>query len=172
MTFLKWAGFAVLLLILLVGVVALVGFALPRDHVASRSLTIHRPIAEVWATITRVEEFPEWRHSVKSVQVLQRDPLRWREDGSDPLTFDAIETRPPTRFVAEIADRNLPFGGRWVYELKAVGPAAGAPADRTEVTITEHGEVYNPIFRFVSRFVMGHTATIDKYLSDLQKRLS
>ena len=33
--------------------------------------------------------------------------------------------------------------------------------------ITENGEVYNPLFRFMSRFVFGHTATIDKYLEDL-----
>jgi hypothetical protein len=30
--------------------------------------------------------------------------------------------------------------------------------------ITEDGEVYNPVFRFVSKFVMGQTATLDAYL--------
>lgn len=171
MMVLKWAGFAVLLLILLVGVVVLIGFALPKGHVASRTITIKRPIAEVWATITQVEEFPAWRRSVTNVQVLERNPLRWREDGPDgAMTFETIEFREPTRLVTEIADKNLPFGGRWVYDLEAVAPGAGAP-HTTAVTITEHGEVYNPIFRFVSRFIMGHTATIDKYLSDLQKRL-
>jgi uncharacterized protein YndB with AHSA1/START domain len=171
MMFLKWAGFAVLCLILVVGVVALIGFALPQGHVASRSLTINRPITDVWAAITRIEEFPAWRQSVKNVQLLGRDPLRWREDGSDgTLTLQAVELREPTRLVTEIADKNLPFGGRWVYDLRAVAAGQGSP-ERTEVTITEHGEVYNPVFRFVSRFIMGHTATIDAYLSDLQKRL-
>jgi hypothetical protein len=37
--------------------------------------------------------------------------------------------------------------------------------------ITEDGEVYNPVFRFVSRFVMGHTATMDKYLADVGKAI-
>jgi hypothetical protein len=41
----------------------------------------------------------------------------------------------------------------------------------SELRITEEGEVYNPIFRFVSRFIMGHTATIDSYLSAVRKRL-
>ena len=35
------------------------------------------------------------------------------------------------------------------------------------VTITERGSVRNPLFRFVSRFIMGHTASIDLYLRAL-----
>jgi hypothetical protein len=38
------------------------------------------------------------------------------------------------------------------------------------VTITERGLVGNPIFRFVSRFVIGQTATMDSYLRALGKR--
>ena len=171
MRILKWAGFSVLCLILLVGVVALIGFALPQNHVASRRVTVNRPIGEVWTTITRVEDFPAWRHSVTKVEVLGQNPLRWREEGSDdPLTFEAIEVREPTRFVTQIADRNLPFGGRWVFDLKEI-PAGQQGSRATDVTLTEHGEVYNPVFRFVSRFIMGHTATIDAYLNDLEKRL-
>jgi len=171
MMFFKWGGFAILGLILLLGIVVLVGFALPQNHVASRSVTINRPIAEVWTTITRVEDFPAWRPSVRKVDVLARNPLRWREEGSDdPLTLEAIEVREPTLFVTRIADENLPFGGRWVYELKA-GSAGQQGSQTTDITITEHGEVYNPIFRFVSRFFMDNTATINTYLSDLQKRL-
>ena len=41
--------------------------------------------------------------------------------------------------------------------------------DSTTLRIVEDGEVYNPVFRFVSRFVIGHTATIDRYLRDLGK---
>ncbi|HMA23731.1 MAG TPA: hypothetical protein VKP00_07045, partial [Gemmatimonadaceae bacterium] len=40
----------------------------------------------------------------------------------------------------------------------------------SRVTIVERGSVYNPLFRFVSRFFMGHTATIDAYLRALGKR--
>ena len=39
-------------------------------------------------------------------------------------------------------------------------------------TITENGEVYNPIFRFLSRYVMGYTATMDRYLQAVQNKLS
>ena len=166
MTILKWAGKALLVIGLLIGIVALVGFALPQDHVAARTVTLNRPVDAVWSTITDVESFPTWRSSVSRVDVLNREPRRWREiDGSDTLTFQIVESAPPNRLVSEIADKDLPFGGRWIYELK---PSGGG----TELTITEQGQVYNPIFRFVSRFIMGHTATMDAYLADLQKKLS
>jgi hypothetical protein len=35
------------------------------------------------------------------------------------------------------------------------------------VQITERGEVYNPVFRFVSRFIMGHSATASAFLKAL-----
>lgn len=166
MKILKWAGTTLLAVALVVGVVALVGFALPRDHVASRTVVLNRPAADVWQAITAVDRFPEWRPSVSRVDVLGPHPLRWREtSGGDTLTLEIVESKPPRRLVSEIADRDLPFGGRWIYELEPAG--AG-----TELTITEEGQVYNPIFRFVSRFITGHTATIETYLADLQKKLN
>jgi hypothetical protein len=42
-------------------------------------------------------------------------------------------------------------------------PADGA----TQVTITEKGTIPNPVFRFLSRFVFGYTATQDAYLRAL-----
>ena len=66
--------------------------------------------------------------------------------------------------VTRIADTGLAFGGSWTFALQ---PAASG----TRLSITENGEVYNPLFRVMSRFVFGHTATIDRYLGDLQKHL-
>ena len=37
------------------------------------------------------------------------------------------------------------------------------------MTISERGEVYNPLYRFVSRFFIGHTRTIDAYLAELAR---
>lgn len=37
---------------------------------------------------------------------------------------------------------------------------------------TEDGEVYSPVFRFVSRFVMGHDATMNAYLDGLEARMA
>jgi hypothetical protein len=73
------------------------------------------------------------------------------------------ELQPPQRMVTQIADKNLPFGGSWTYLLTST-------ADGCKLTITEHGEVYNPVFRVVSRFVIGQTRTIDSYLKNVAHR--
>ena len=65
--------------------------------------------------------------------------------------------------MTRIADRSLPFGGTWTYEITA---EAGGSALR----ITEEGEVYNVIFRFMARFVFGYTATMEGVLRDAGRR--
>jgi len=76
-----------------------------------------------------------------------------------PLRIERNE--PPSLLVTRIAGERLPFGGTWTYRIT---PAPGG----SELTITEDGEVYNPIFRFMSRFVFGHYATVDAFLKDLK----
>jgi hypothetical protein len=90
---------------------------------------------------------------------------RWRErDRHGTITYEVTESVPPGRLVTRIADDGLPFGGTWTYQ---VTPDAGG----STLTVTEDGVVRNPVFRFVSRFVTGHTATIDAYLTALAARL-
>jgi len=72
-----------------------------------------------------------------------------------------LEDTAPTRLVVRIADPKLPFGGTWSYDI---APAAGGGS---ELRITENGEIRNVIFRFMSRFILGYTATIETYLRDL-----
>ena len=79
------------------------------------------------------------------------------------MTMAVENAEPPRRMATRIVDENLPFGGRWEYEIAPDG------ADASRVTITERGWVSNPIFRFVSRFVMGHTSTLNAYLRALGK---
>jgi uncharacterized protein YndB with AHSA1/START domain len=143
------------------------GYALPVAHVASRDAVLPAPPERVFAVLTDVEAFPTWRSDVQAVEVIARLPrVQWRERGSDgTIAFEVQENDPPRRLVTRISDRTLPFGGAWTFTLQ---PADGG----TKVTIRENGEVYNPLFRVMSRFVFGHTATIDRYLSDLQKHLS
>jgi len=45
----------------------------------------------------------------------------------------------------------------------------GSQPGVTNVRITENGQVYNPVIRLMSRFVLGHTRTMDIYLYALGK---
>ena len=69
----------------------------------------------------------------------------------------------PSRRVTRIAEKNLPFGGTWTFDI------ADAP-EGCVVRITEDGEVYNVIFRFMARFFFGYTSNMEGYLRDLGQR--
>lgn len=155
---------ATAVIVVIVLLVVVIGYALPVSHVGSGTAVFAVPADEVFAAIAEVGRYPEWRQGINRVEVISTEPLRWREhsDG-DALTFEVTENRPPQRRTVRIADPSLPFGGTWTYDLETVGSG-------TRLTITEHGEVYNPVFRFMSRFVFGHTATIERFLEDLESR--
>jgi uncharacterized protein YndB with AHSA1/START domain len=143
------------------------GYMLPVAHTATRSATFPAPPARVFAILEDVERYPSWRRHLTKAEIVQRAPaLRWREQGrDDEILFEMEERHPPQRLVTRIADRSLPYGGSWTFVLEPSG-------DGTSLTITENGEVYNPVFRLMSRFVFGHAATIDRFLEDLRGRLS
>lgn len=154
-------------LVILIGAMAAIGALLPANHRARRSATVKADRAAVWAAITDVNGFPSWRPDVKKVTLLPSEGgrRRWVEEGRNgKITFEIVEERPPELLVSRIADPNLPFGGTWTYELAPAG-------DGTSVTVTEDGVVRNVIFRFMSRYVFGHTATLDAYLAALARKL-
>lgn len=162
----KWLLISVISLAGLLLLIVLIGACLPQKHTVSRTVSLHRPAETVWSLISGP---PSWRPDVTNYQELPPlgDHRLWRETDKhgQTITFEAIESTPPRRLVTRIADLKLPFGGTWTYEIVPTG-------DSCTLTITENGEVYNPLFRFVSRFIMGHTATIDAYLAALNKKVS
>ena len=141
-----------------------VGLVLPRRHVAARRVRLRRPPEEVWARIRDHAAEPGWRSKLDRVERLPDvgGRERWKEvSGRSALTFETLEADAPRRLVRRIADEKLPFGGSWTIEV--TDDRAGGVV----VAVTEHGEVKHPLFRVISRFVIGHTRTIDGYLRDL-----
>lgn len=141
--------------------VVAIGWMLPVAHRATRSATFDATPSEVFALIAGFQDYPGWRSDVTRVEILsERDPLRFREHGSQgAIAYEMVERQPDRRMVVRIVDQGLPYGGQWTYEV--LPEAAG-----TTLRITEDGEVYNPVFRFMSRFVFGHTRTLKNYLRD------
>ena len=163
----KWIIIAGAGLLAIVVIITVIGALLPRDHVAALTARIAATPDTVWHTITNVAGHTAWRPDVGRVEVLapsDKGPS-WREHSRHGVITMVVERwEPPRHLVTRIADVGLPFAGRWEYRIEPDG--AGA----SQVTITERGTVHNPIFRFVSRFVMGHTATIDGYLRALGRK--
>ncbi|MGH7695814.1 MAG: SRPBCC family protein [Gemmatimonadaceae bacterium] len=157
----RWVIIIVVGLLAVVALVALIGLLIPRSHVATRSRTFPHSSERVFTAISDVRNYAKWRPGVREVTLLSENPLRWREDGSSgKIEFELTSSDPPRRQVVTIASKDLPFGGRWEYDLAQDGSG-------TRLTLSEHGDVYNPIFRFMARFVFGYSKTMEDYLGAL-----
>ena len=158
---------AIVGVVVLVGVVAaLIGSTLPKTHTASRSILLHRSPKEVYDVVRDFGSAPSWRSGVKSVEVKTQPDgkVQFSEVGSDTIDYAVDEDVPGQKLVTRILNTDLGYGGKWTYEFIPEGGGG------TRVKITEDGEVSNVLFRFMSRYVFGHTATIDTYLTSLAKR--
>ena len=163
---LKWIGLIVLVLGGAVALVAVLGTLLPVRHTAMHSAGFKQSPQQVWDVIAGP---PTWRPDVQKFEELpaQDGHRMWREYGSQgqKMTYEVVESDPPRKLVTRIADPHLPFGGTWTYVITPEG-------NGSTLTIVENGEVYNPIFRFVSRYIMGYNATLDRYFKALDAKLN
>lgn len=162
----KWVLIAVGGIGALIALMAIAGSFMPKSHTATRSAVIGKPPEVLWQVLTDCSSFPQWRPDVKTVEILpdRNGRKTWREDGKNgKITLETIESSPPTRLILKIADPDLPFGGTWTYQVE---PAAAG----SKITITENGEIYNPIFRFMGRVFFSQTASIEGYLTSLARK--
>lgn len=160
-------------------VAAVMGALSPATHTVSRQVRVARPPEELWRTVSDVEAYPTWRPRLKRVEPIEPVELveslepvgeregegdsrrAWREVGRDgAITMELVDADPPHRMVTRIADPTLPYGGTWTCEITRDG--AGSV-----VRMTEDGEVRNVLFRFASRYVIGHAASLESYLTAL-----
>jgi hypothetical protein len=149
--------------VVLVAIVVVVGLLLPKSHAASRSAAFRTTPGQLFNLIAGPQSWrPDLLRSEPVADAQGRDLVRETTRNGETITYEILDRTPPTSVTRRIATENLPYSGTWTFSLQ---PASG----ETIVRITEHGEVYNPIFRFVSRFVIGHTSTIDAYLNALAK---
>ena len=127
-------------------VLALFGYGktLPVAHVASRSKRIPARPTIVWGLIN--------------------DPVATKGWAGDTKT-EVVEQDEPRLLVTKIVGESA-YGGTWTFEIAPEGH------DASTVTITERGEVYNPAFRVLSRYVFGQTRSIESYLVKLERALT
>jgi hypothetical protein len=147
---------------LIVCVVA-IGSLLPQKHVASRSASFRAAPEKLFSLIAGPQS---WRPDVLRDESVPdtngRELRRETARNGETITYELLDRKPPQSITRRIATENLPYSGSWTTALQPQG-------ETTTVRITETGQVYNPVFRFVSRFVIGHTRTIDTYLRALGK---
>lgn len=162
----RWILLGVSVVATLVFVVVLVGAMLPRGHSVSRTVQVPLDPDALFARLSDVSRYQSWRPDLTSLQRLpdKNGMPAWIEQTGGtkiPMRFERME--PPSLLVARIDSSDLPFGGAWTYHI---APAPGG----SRLTITEDGQVSNVIFRFMSRFVFGHYATMDGFIRNLERR--
>jgi hypothetical protein len=149
--------------VLLIVCVVVIGALLPKRHTATRSALFKAGPERLFALISGSQT---WRPEVKACELVTEPGGRLfqRETSQrgETILYAIENSKPPLAIERRIETEGLPYGGKWSFQLT---PADGG----TRVRITEEGEVYNPVFRFVSRFILGQTASVNAYLSALGK---
>ena len=150
----------------LIGAVVVIGLLTPADHNVSRTLKTRQSPQVIWDTINDHANEQKWRDDVAGVTSAgeQNGKPVWLETYKDGNTVKLATTlsNPPTKMIREIAEEG-PFSGRWEIDITPT-------PEGSDVKITEIGNVPNPVFRFVSKFVIGHTYQMEKYLTSLAKK--
>jgi hypothetical protein len=133
------------------------------------SLIIIAGLAAVVALIAIIGATLPRNHVASRSLVLRRPPQDiWsavmQATAGSGVPVDVIETDPPRRQVTRVKDTEKMFGGTWTITIAPTGSGS-------TLTITEDGWVGNPIFRFLSRYIIGHHATMDRMLKEVAKKL-
>lgn len=146
---------------------AVCGSSMPRQHIVMETVALSAPPELVYKAVRDLEAAPAWRSDLERVEILESkgDQVVYREVGDGVTTFQITEDVPNQRLVTEIADIDKAFAGRWVFQF--------APADGggTRLTITEVGDVTNPVLRFLAGTFFGYERAIHRYIRDLEGHL-
>jgi uncharacterized protein YndB with AHSA1/START domain len=166
---LYWIGIAAAVLIGLIVLITLVGLLFSKAHVVGRCVALKQTPETIWQTISDFANVPTWWGMVTKVQ---RQPdvdgqEVWRETytGNYGILLRTTEAIPPKRLVRTIADEKGPFRGRWEFDITL-------QEQGSKITITEHGEVPNPFFRFMARMFMDPAMYLELYLKALAKKFN
>ena len=145
----------------------LAGVFLPVEHVGVGHALLDRPPETVWRVLTDLDGMPLWRSDLTAVERLPDLGGRpaWREIGRGAArVVELTLADPPRRLVIQRAT-----GGRTVLPIRTYDLDSAATG--TRVTITERGEVWNPLGRLLVR-LRPRAPAIERFLRDLDQRLN
>jgi hypothetical protein len=150
------------------GLVWLAGFLLPLKHEAAAELHVRATPEAVWAVLSAVENYHDWRRDVAGSDVMRPRPdLTWRQ--TDPKGRVMMHSegigRPAEKWVDRLSGGDFDVAGERVFLI--VADTEGG----STVALKETLEIRSPIARFKARFVSGYARDLHALLEDLRKRL-
>jgi uncharacterized protein YndB with AHSA1/START domain len=143
----RWLLVGVAVLAGLVLLVVLVGLTRPKSHAARTQAKFEASPDVVWAALSDFDAWAEWNPDVKKVTPLpERNGHRTMNvEGSWGAAVTEVTEWDPARRMVTSMDAGG-FRGRWTYDL------APSSDGGTVLTVTEEGEVDNPLFRAMMMF--------------------
>ena len=163
----KWVLIVIGGLAGLVGLMALIGAFVSRDHRATSTISLRHSPDSVWKVVRDLGGVTAWFPAMQQSERLpDRDGQEvWHQKMSGfDVPIIVVESSPPRKLVTQIdPTAGGAFGGTWTYEV--VPDSTG-----TRISVTEAGWISNPVFRFMSRFLFGYYGSLDKYLRALGTR--
>ena len=161
----RWILIIGAVLVGLILLIVVVGMTRPSHHVAQTRGKYDKPPMDVWRVVSDYDRWSEWNPEIKSVTPLPEQNGRrminvvgsW---GTAPTVIAAWN--PPSKLRTEMDAGS--FSGSWSYEMTPTGDGG------TLLTITEEGDVGNPIFRAMMIF-HDNKATMRSFHAALAKRL-
>ena len=176
-TFWRWAGTLFFFFAFVFLTVAGIGTSIPIRHSARCSAQVDAPAEVLFNAIADDGISPSWRPEVRSVVLVSGAGLTavWRETykNGQELTLRTVSSvNSPASARRKSLIRTIPFDpragfdGTWDFEVE---PPAN-PGEPALVSIGEQGNIYNPVYRFLARYVFGYDGSIKTYLTDLAKK--
>lgn len=156
--------YVLVFLVLLVAGIYGVGASLPIEHSSSLERVFTASPDRIYSLILNFKEYPSWRPNLKKIEEISSSSWKETDSHNETLTYSFVQDRKNELVESKILDEDKPFGGSWTFELSSV-------PNGTKLKITENGKVFSPVFRFFSKYVFGHTATIQTYLEFMEKEI-
>jgi len=174
-SFWRWTGAIFFALAFIFLVLTGIGTSLPINHHAACSATYAKSIPFLFAAVADDDASVSWRPGIASAVLVSGNGATavWRETDSHGgvITYRTVayaEGSKITRAIDFVP--GMQFGGTWGYVFSPGPMAVGhEPTSINRVTIIEDGEIYNPFFRFLARYVFGFTQSMQTYLADLAR---
>lgn len=160
---LKIIIYSILAFVFIIAVMYGIGRSMPVEHTVSLVRNFKASPETVYTLIKNFKEYPEWR---KNISIEPTSDTSWRELDAhgDKMTYAFIQDKKNSLIESKIMDEDKPFGGSWVFVIHAT-------KEGSELMITENGKVYPPLFRFLVKYVFGHTSTMKSYLDFMQAEI-
>jgi hypothetical protein len=161
-------GVVLAFLALALGALAILGRSLPETHVATTAVRLSASPRAVWAVLSDFATWPSWAPGIQSAERLpdRRGHVVWKLGSNrQSMPVEAEVAEPSRRLVTLIDDPALPYGGRWIWEIRPDG------ASGSRVSLTEDGFIRPPLFRALAKHVLGYDRTQRTYLKELATKL-